>query len=72
MNFEISLVRGVFDEKPEFCYKSQKNGHRKKLFTSFFILISHYSYAFCMVVRHLVVGFGKLLKIDVLCDPIPT
>ena len=50
-------VRGVFDEKPEFCYKSQEKGHRKKCFLSFFNLITHYPHALCMVVRQLVVGW---------------
>ena len=44
----------------------------KNFFGAFLNLITHYPYALCMVVRQLVIGFGKLLNIDVLCDPIPT
>ena len=70
--FNILYIRGVFDKKLDFFYKSQKKGHRKIFFVFFLNLITHYPHALCMVVRQLVVGLGKLLNIDVLCDPIPT
>ena len=66
------MLEGYLMKNRNFVINLKRRDIGNNFLKFFFNLITHFPHALCMVVTQLVVGFGKLLNIDVLCDPIPT